>query len=109
MFAALAAFVLIVSSPGVLPLAEKPPMERKAVDAPATVETPPSGIRVQLECVAHADGRIGDCVVLNETRPGLGFGDAAIALMNGSPVGPDIQMGRASEVKFRHTIQFTPD
>jgi hypothetical protein len=44
--------------------------------------------------------------VVEETRPGLGFGAAAVALMNGAQVG---ETGRAVPVKFMHRIQFTPD
>lgn len=62
-----------------------------------------AGVAVTVECTAHADGRVGDCTVLGETHPGLGFGDAAIALMNGSEVAP----GRG-DVQFARTIQFTP-
>ncbi|CAN5135914.1 hypothetical protein BH09PSE1_BH09PSE1_16400 [soil metagenome] len=80
----------------------------KADEAPA-VEQPLPGVSVRLECVAYADGHVGNCGVLNETRQGLGFGDAAVALMNGSPVGSEVQLGRATQMKFQHTIQFTPD
>ncbi|CAN5430299.1 hypothetical protein BH10PSE1_BH10PSE1_20090 [soil metagenome] len=114
MFAALFALVLIGSSPAVGPVAGalKTGIAERRIDTPAAEQSEPAalaGVSVRLECTAFADGQIRNCVVLEETRPGLGFGAAAVALMDGSPVGPDIQMGRAAQVKFEHTIQFTPD
>lgn len=73
------------------------------------VEQPLSGISVDLECLAYPDGYVASCAVVNETRPGLGFGEAAVALMNGSTVGSEVQTHRSAPVKFRHTIEFTPD
>lgn len=104
MFAALVSLALLGSGP----VALKTDTAERKIDAPAAEETL-SGVSVRLECTAFADGQIRNCVVLEETRPGLGFGAAAVALMNGSPVGSEVQMGRAAQVKFQHTIQFTPD
>lgn len=73
-------------------------------EAPAPVLAPVlAGIAVTLECTAHTDGHVGECSVLGETHPGMGFGEAAIALMNGSEVTPGPQ-----DVQFARTIQFTP-
>lgn len=108
----------LIGEPGVTgkdPTAKAPPATVQAeIKTPATLdepalEQPLSGVSVQLECFAYADGRVGDCVVVQETRPGLGFGAAAVALMNGTTVGPEVQMDQATKVKFRHTIEFTPD
>lgn len=78
----------------------------------ASLQTEPSqplsDVRVVLECLALRDGHVGGCVVLQETRPGLGFGPAAIALMNGSPIAPGMVAGQPADVKFQHTIDFTP-
>lgn len=82
----------------------KPETPLRKASAQAEASQPLSGVRVMLECVAHRDGRVGNCVVLDETRPGLGFGAAAVALMNGSPV----RAGQSADVKFQHTIEFTP-
>lgn len=60
-------------------------------------------VAVTLECTAFVDGRVGDCQVLDETHPGLGFGEAAIALMADAEVAPG-----AREVRFARTIQFMP-
>lgn len=79
-----------------------------SADQPAIAQPLP-GISVDLECLAYPDGYVGDCSVLSETRPGLGFGEAAVALMNGSMIGPALAGGRSAPVKFRHTIEFTPD
>ena len=60
-------------------------------------------VAVTLECTAFADGRVGDCTVMEETHPGMGFGDAAIALM------ADATTDRSSaDHKFARTIQFMP-
>ena len=60
-------------------------------------------VAVTLECTAFADGRVGDCSVMEETHPGMGFGDAAIALM------ADATTDRsAADHKFARTIQFMP-
>ena len=82
----------------------KPEAPLRKVSVQMEAPQPLSGVRVSLECMASRDGRVGDCVVLEETRPGLGFGAAAIALMNGSPV----RAGQTTDAKFQHTIEFTP-
>jgi hypothetical protein len=43
-----------------------------------------------------------------ESRPGYGFGDAAVALMNGTATPPSRDGGRPIDRPFEHTIQFTP-
>jgi hypothetical protein len=83
-------------------------VEELEAHQPAVVQ-PLSGISVELECLAYPDGYVANCAVVNETRPGLGFGEAAVALMNGSSAGSAVQTGRSAPVKFRHTIEFTPD
>ena len=60
-------------------------------------------VAVSLECTAFADGRVGDCIVMEETHPGMGFGDAAIALMAGATTDRS-----AADHKFARTIQFMP-
>jgi len=62
-----------------------------------------ASVAVTLECTAHTDGHVDGCKVLGETHPGLGFGEAAIALMQDSEVEPGPR-----EVQFARTIQFTP-
>ena len=62
-----------------------------------------AGVAVTLECTAHTDGRVDGCHVLGETHPGLGFGEAAIALMRDAEVAPVPR-----EIQFARTIQFTP-
>jgi TonB family protein len=63
---------------------------------------------VRLRCTALASGHVTDCVVLEETRPGLGFGEAALALMNGAHVTPITESGRPVDAPFERTIDFTP-
>ena len=60
-------------------------------------------VAVTLECTAFADGHVGDCTVLDETHPAMGFGDAAIALMADATTDPS-----AVDHQFARTIQFMP-
>lgn len=60
-------------------------------------------VAVTLECTARASGKVVNCRVLGETHPGLGFGEAALALMQDATVEPG-----AEDVQFARTIQFTP-
>ena len=62
-----------------------------------------SSVAVTLECTARASGRVENCLVLGETHPGLGFGEAAIALMRDAEVAPGTR-----DVQFARTIQFMP-
>ena len=62
-----------------------------------------AGVAVTVECTARADGKIEGCVVLGETHPGLGFGEAAVALVQDGHVEPGPR-----DVQFARTIQFTP-
>jgi hypothetical protein len=72
--------------------------------APLPVTAPMlSSVAVTVECTAHADGTVDACEVLAETHPGLGFGEAAVTLIEGSSVEP----GEA-DVRFARTIQFMP-
>lgn len=84
----------------------------KPLDQPALVSQPVrqeavqpvlNNVTVTLECTAKADGRVQNCHVLAETHPGLGFGEAAIALMHDATVTPGDQ-----DIQFARTIQFTP-
>lgn len=75
--------------------------------ASLTVEPAPAlmlqSVAVTLECTAFADGHVGDCSVMEETHPGMGFGEAAIALM------ADATTDRsAADHRFARTIQFMP-
>lgn len=62
-----------------------------------------AGVAVTVECTARANGKVDACVVLGETHPGLGFGEAAMALVQDSRVEPG-----QGDVRFARTIQFTP-
>lgn len=88
------------------------PQSAKAPKAvqPAAASTRPassgavlSSVAVTLECTARADGRVEGCKVLGETHPGMGFGEAAIALMRDARVDPGER-----DVQFARTIQFMP-
>ena len=60
-------------------------------------------VAVTVECTAFADGHVDNCKVLEETHPGLGFGEAALSLMKDATV----ERSRADH-QFAHTIQFMP-
>lgn len=62
-----------------------------------------AAVAVTVECTARASGKVDACVVLGETHPGLGFGEAAVALVQDSLVEPG-----QGDVRFARTIQFTP-
>ena len=70
--------------------------------------TPQDRFSVRLRCTALASGHVTDCVVLEESRPGYGFGEAALALMNDAEVTPITLNGRAVDAPFERTIDFTP-
>lgn len=88
--------------PGALPrqTVVSPPPEMQRVRDPAPML---QAVAVTLECTARADGRVEQCKVLGETHPGLGFGEAAIALMRDARVAPGQR-----DIQFARTIQFTP-
>ncbi len=81
-------------------LATEPMPAKVSAPAPAPLL---QSVAVTVECTAFADGRVGDCAVLEETHPGLGFGEAAIALMADATVDRS-----ATDHQFARTIQFMP-
>lgn len=92
----------LVADPGkTKPVA--PPVRPVVAAAPAPAPAMLQSVAVTLECTARASGRVENCSVLDETHPGLGFGEAAIALMRDAqvPAGP-------RDVQFARTIQFMP-
>jgi hypothetical protein len=101
MFAVIAAAVVASTAP-ILPTQPQPAppaVERASLAQPAAL----SSVSVTLECTAYTTGKVGDCHVLGETHPGMGFGEAAIALMRDAEVEPG-----ARDVQFARTIQFMP-
>lgn len=93
--------IALVANPSIVPGALK---ATPAVVAPAAPPAPLlQGVTVTLECTAKASGKVEACRVMDETHPGMGFGDAAVALMNGAEVEPGPR-----DVQFARTIVFTP-
>ena len=84
--------------------APQPAIERAVATQAASADR----FSVRLRCTALASGHVTDCVVLEETRPGLGFGEAALALMDGAEVTPILERGRPVDAAFERTIDFTP-
>ena len=95
------------------PAPDLTPVDLAPADQSATPDAPApealAGISVDLDCLAYPDSYVANCVVVHETRPGLGFGEAAVALMNDARFDPRLHTHRSGPVKFRHTIEFTPD
>lgn len=83
----------------------QPPAVQAA--APARTETL-SNVSVRLRCIARATGAVTDCRVVSETLPGYGFGETAVALMEGATVAPPMDGGRAVDAVFERTIDFMP-
>lgn len=77
--------------------------ERRAVAREEAQPAPLLTVAVTLECTARPDGSVENCHVLGETHPGLGFAEAAVALMQDAEVQPG-----ARPFQFARTIQFTP-
>jgi hypothetical protein len=77
----------------------------RLVPEPTPVASAPllQGVAVTLECTATPRGGVEGCFVLAETHPGMGFGEAAIALMDEAEVDPVPEA-----FQFARTIQFTP-
>ena len=102
MIALVAATLFASTVPDMAPITPKATL---SANAPSTKAEPAvlPGVAVTLECTARMDGRVEDCQVLGETHPGLGFGEAAVALMRDAEVTPPPR-----ELRFAHTIQFTP-
>lgn len=100
----LALAATLVLDPAAAPAATATPKPRPAAEA----EMSPSGrtfasVAVTLECTARANGKVENCQVLGETHPGLGFGEAAVALMRDARVEPGPR-----DIQFARTIQFVP-
>ena len=81
----------------------QPAVQTRQTEAAAVNGPVLTAVAVTLECTARANGDVEGCHVLGETHPGLGFGDAAIALMRGEHVAPGPR-----DVQFAKTIQFMP-
>lgn len=79
-----------------------PPPQRRIV-ASQVDAAPLLSVAVTLECTARASGKVENCQVLGETHPGMGFAEAAVALMREATVDPGPQ-----DFQFARTIQFTP-
>ena len=99
----------IIAAALLLDTTPKPKAELTQVKTVAETQTPAAtgvtlqNVAVTLECTARANGRVEGCHVLGETHPGLGFGEAAVALMRDAEVAPGPR-----DVQFARTIQFMP-
>ncbi|WP_304272021.1 TonB family protein [Brevundimonas naejangsanensis] len=102
MIALVAATLFVAAVPDVAPITPNATLSANSLSIKAEPAVLP-GVAVTLECTARLDGRVEDCQVLGETHPGLGFGEAAVALMRDAEVMPPPR-----ERRFAHTIQFTP-
>ena len=101
MLATLLATALLLDPGAPVPITFKaapPPIAPRAAAAPVL-----SSVAVAVECTARRDGRVENCRVMEETHPGLGFGEAALALMQDTRVAPSDR-----DVQFARTLQFLP-
>lgn len=64
---------------------------------------------VELQCPVDADGRIPSCWILNETPPGAGFGEAALAGAVGARLEPRTVDGIATPGTVRFRTRFALD
>lgn len=100
------AAVALISDPVVASAASGPPPAGRA-GPPASVRAASApllqGVMVTVECTARTTGQVDACRVLEETHPGLGFGAAAVALMNDAEAAPGPR-----DIRFAHTLVFTP-
>lgn len=71
--------------------------------APQLEAAPLLSVAVTLECTARSSGKVENCQVLGETHPGMGFAEAAVALMREATVSPG-----PKDFQFARTIQFRP-
>lgn len=81
----------------------QPAVQMRETEEPASAGPVLTAVAVTLECTARANGNVEGCHVLGETHPGLGFGEAAVALMRGEHVAPGPR-----DIQFAKTIQFVP-
>lgn len=102
MIALLAAAALMIE-PSALDTAKTPLVYASAVKAESTQTPVLTAVAVTVECTARANGQVDNCAILGETHPGLGFGEAAVALMNDA----EVEAG-SRDMQFARTIQFTP-
>jgi hypothetical protein len=103
MFVLLSAIAVLGADP--TPPARHTPPAAKPVATSASMgrQSVLSAVAVTLECTARASGRVENCRVLGETHPGMGFAEAAIALMR------DVEVASGGhDVQFARTIQFMP-
>lgn len=80
-----------------------PTQDKTATVRLAAPPAPLLTVAVTVECTARANGLVEGCRVLGETHPGLGFAEAALALMRDAEVEPGLR-----DYQFARTIQFTP-
>ena len=100
----LALAATLVLDPGFGPTATPQPKPRPvSATQVSPAERTFAAVAVTLECTARANGKVENCQILGETHPGLGFGDAAVALMRDARVEPGL-----TDIQFARTIQFVP-
>lgn len=63
--------------------------------------------RAVLQCVVRADGTLGDCIVVEETPAGVGFGEATMLASRKLRVGPAAPGGRIEGATVRVPIVWT--
>jgi len=85
-----------------------PPRLERTAQPPQVTPDRLTNVSVRLRCIARSTGAVSDCTVVSETLPGYGFGETAVALMNGATVEPPTDAGRPVDAVFERTIEFMP-
>lgn len=62
--------------------------------------------RVTLSCIVLPNGHLNECVVRNETPPGLGFAESALASTQRARVSPRTVDGAAERARVTFTVRY---
>ena len=77
---------------------------------PAVASSLRASGRAEMQCEVRTDGKVENCVVVEETPPGLGFGEAALKLSDKFEMRPELIDGKAvGGAKVNIPIRFKMD
>ncbi|HYD27163.1 energy transducer TonB [Brevundimonas sp.] len=108
----------IIGPPVVVRPGGSPPPRPSMITNPAWVRSPApeyprpaiaAGVesgRVTLSCIVLPNGRLNDCVVRNESPPGLGFAESALAATIQARVSPRTVDGAAENARVTFTVRY---
>ena len=96
-----AAAALILSAPAETSPVPMGDAVKRDLPAASPAAKPLADVSVTLSCSVGRDSRAQDCQIVRDSHPGLGFAEAALALIEGEP-----STGPAGAHAFVRTIQF---